>query len=65
MQDNRPKVISMLYRVSHKTYLTLTFYFEAVATTMLAMLGLPVFPDLYNSFDTLLIYFYDLLNKWQ
>ena len=45
-------------------YPTLTFYFEAVTTIMLGILGFPVSADLYNSFDTLLICFHDLM-KWQ
>ena len=44
-------------------YLTLRLYFEAVITTMLAILGFPVSADLYNSFDILLICFHDLINK--
>ena len=44
-------------------YPTLTFYFEAVTTIMPGTLGFPVSPDLYNSFETLLICFHDLINE--
>ena len=32
---------------------------------MLGILGFPVSVDTYNSFDTLLICFYDPMSKWQ
>ena len=41
-------------------YLTLTLYFETVTTMMLGILAFPVSPNLYNSFDTLLICFHEL-----
>ena len=46
-----------------KMYLTLTLYFEAVTAIVSGLLDFPVFPDLYNSFDTLLICFHGLMNK--
>ena len=46
-------------------YLTLTLNFEAVTTLMPGTLGFPVSPDLYNSLDALLVFFHDLINKWQ
>ena len=48
-----------------KMYLTFTLYFEAVTIIMLGILGFPVSSDLYNSFDTLLICFHNLMNKWK
>ena len=39
--------------------------FEAVTTIILGLLGFPVSPDLYNSFDTSHICFNDLMIKWQ
>ena len=39
-------------------------YFEAVTTIMSGPLGF-FSSDLHNSFDTLLICFYDLMNRWQ
>ena len=48
-----------------KLCLTLTIYFEEVTIKMLEILGSPVFPGMYNPFDTLLICFHDLINKWQ
>ena len=44
-------------------YLTLTLYSEAVTTIMLKISGFPVSADLYNSFDTLVICFHDLMIK--
>ena len=55
---------NVLYWVSQKMYLTLTLYFEAVAAIMSGILNFPVSSDLYNSIDTLLICFHDLMNKW-
>ena len=48
-----------------KMYLTFTLNFEAVTTLMSGILVFLVFPDLYNSFDTLPICFHGLMNKWQ
>ena len=48
-----------------KLHLTLTLCSEAVTTIMLGISSFPVSPDLYNSFDTLLICFHDLMNKWK
>ena len=42
----------------------LMLYFEAVTTIMLGILDFSVSADLYNSFDTLLLCFHDLMNKW-
>ena len=52
----------MDYRVSQKMYLTLTLYFEAVTKIISGISNFPVSPDMYNLFDTLLIYFHDLPN---
>ena len=46
-----------------KMYLILTLNFEPVTTLMSGSLVLSVFPDLYNSFDTLLICFLSLMSK--
>ena len=46
-------------------YLASMLNFEAVATFMSRILVFPVFLDLYNSLDTLFIYFHGLMNKWQ
>ena len=43
-----------------KVYLTSTLYSE-----MVGVLGFPVCLDLYSSFDSLLICFHDLMNRWQ
>ena len=53
-----------IYRLPEKMYLTLTPYFEVVSTIMSVILGFPSVLDLYNSFDTLLICFHDLMNEW-
>ena len=52
-------------RCPKKMYLTSTFYFEAVSTTMSGIIGFLVSPNLYNSFDSLLICFHELMSKWQ
>ena len=54
-----------IYRVSPKTNLTLTLYFEAMTIKMLKSLGLLVSLDLYNSFDILLVCFHELMNKFE
>ena len=46
-----------------KMHLTLMLYFEAVTTIVSGLLRFSVSPDLYNSFDTLLISFHDFMNK--
>ena len=46
-------------------YLTLAFKFEAVTTLMSGIIGFPVTPGLYNSFDTLFVCFNGLTNKWK
>ena len=46
-------------------YMTLTLNFERVTTLMSGSVGFFVSPNLYNSFDTLLICFHGLMNKWQ
>ena len=65
-------IIGLIYTIFHcsgstvcrtKLYLTLTLYFEAVTTLMLGISGFPVSPYLYDSFDTLLICFDDMMNK--
>ena len=45
--------------------LTLTLYFEAVTIIMPGTFSFPLCLDLYNSFDSLLVFFHDLMNKWQ
>ena len=55
---NRPLYYT---RCPKNMYLTLTLYLEAMTTIMLGILSFPVFLDLYNSFEILLICFHYLL----
>ena len=45
-------------------YLILTLYFEELTAIVSGLLGFSVSPDLYNSCETLLICFHDLVNTW-
>ena len=53
-----------LYRDAPKMYLTLTLNFKAVTTLMSGIFVFSVFPDLYNSFNSLLTLFNGLKSKW-
>ena len=55
----------MLYRVSKKIVPNLVALFRNIDyhTLMSGILSFRVSPDLYNSFDILLICFHDLMNK--
>ena len=49
------------FRIFYQVYLTLTLFFKAVTTIMLRILGSLVFPNLYNSPDTLVDDIYVIL----
>ena len=51
------------YRISQKMFLILTLHLETATTMMVGILGFPICSDLYNSFDTLITCFHDLMNR--
>ena len=51
-----------IYWVSQKSVPNFDLLLTAI---MLGILGFPVFPDLYNLFDSLLICFHHVMNKQQ